>query len=115
MNNCWLSRRTFLGFALTLSSFSVSAETAKDASKKKAHVLLGVVDSVDRDGYALTVNHEAVPGWMNAMTMRYNVAADVVNRVQPGDKIKATVYDGDYNTLHEIQVVGFKNNESPRK
>jgi protein SCO1/2 len=115
MNNSWLSRRTFLGFALICSSFPAFAETPKDAAKKKAHVLFGVVDSVDRDGYALTVNHEAVPGWMNAMTMRYNVAADVVNRVQPGDKIKATVYDGDYNALHEVQVVGSKNNESPRK
>jgi Cu/Ag efflux protein CusF len=47
---------------------------------------------------------------MGAMTMSYAVDnADVINKVKVGDQITAKVYDGDFKTLHDVQVVPAKN------
>jgi Cu/Ag efflux protein CusF len=53
----------------------------------------------------LTVAGDKVEGWMEAMTMIY--ATDdptVVAKVKTGDRIAATVYDGDL-VLHGIRLV----------
>ena len=53
----------------------------------------------------LTVNHGKVEGNMDAMTMPYKVdKPDILKKVKVGDRITATVYDGDF-TLYDIQVV----------
>ena len=71
---------------------------------KKALTFHGKVESVSADG--LTVNGEKVEGWMDAMTMKYKVDdPKVLKTVKPGDKITATVYEGDMS-LHKVQVDG---------
>jgi Cu/Ag efflux protein CusF len=52
----------------------------------------------------LTLNHDKVEGWMDAMTMAYPVDK-TVGSVKVGDQISATVFDGDL-TLHDVKVVG---------
>jgi Cu/Ag efflux protein CusF len=40
------------------------------------------------------------------MSMVYKVDDPaIVKKVKPGDQIVATVYDGDYVTLHKVQVM----------
>jgi len=69
----------------------------------KSHTLEGKVEGVLTD--RLTVNHGKVPGYMDAMTMPYKVDnPDILKKVKVGDRISATVYDGDF-TLHDIHVV----------
>ena len=76
--------------------------TAQQA-KGKSHTLEGKVEGVQTD--RLTVNHGKVEGYMDAMTMPYKVdKPDILKKVKVGDRISATVYDGDY-TLYDVHVV----------
>jgi Cu/Ag efflux protein CusF len=84
-------------------------------AQKKAYTLRGKVEAVNAGTKSLTVNHEKVDGWMEAMTMAYAVdSEDVLKRVKVGDRITAKVYDGDY-TLHDVQVVGAKSEKPAKK
>ena len=77
---------------------------AQAPASKKALTFHGKVESVGADG--LTVNGEKVEGWMEAMTMKYKVDdPKVLKTVKPGDKITATVYEGDMS-LHKVHVDG---------
>jgi Cu/Ag efflux protein CusF len=75
-------------------------------SGKKEHRFRGKVEKVDAKAKVLTVNGENVEGWMSAMTMNYAVdKADVFDKVKVGDQITAKVYEGDFKTLYDVQVV----------
>ena len=66
----------------------------------------GKVEKVDATARTLTVNGENVEGWMGPMTMVY--AADkpeVFETIKTGDQITAKVYDGDFSTFHNVQIV----------
>src|SRR5262245_42592246 len=71
---------------------------------KKSYTFRGTVTQVNPSSKRLTVDGEKVEGWMEAMTMAYAVDRDdVFSRVKVGDRITATVYDGD-DTLHDARV-----------
>ena len=85
-------------------------------SGKKEYAFRGKVEKVDTKAKTLSVNGEDVPGWMMGMTMTYSVdKPDVINTVKAGDQITAKVYDGDFKTLYEVQVVPPKSNPAPPK
>jgi Cu/Ag efflux protein CusF len=72
---------------------------------KKSYAFRGKVEKVDEHAKLLTVANERIEGWMEAMTMSYEVDdAGVLKKVKPGDRIAATVYDGDYK-LYQVKVV----------
>jgi Cu/Ag efflux protein CusF len=74
-------------------------------SGRREHAFQGKVESVDVKARTLTVDGDKVEGWMTAMRMTYRVdQVDVLTRVKPGDRITATVYDGDFATLHGVRV-----------
>jgi Cu/Ag efflux protein CusF len=75
--------------------------TAQQA-KGKSHTLEGKVEAVQTD--KVIVNHGKVEGYMDAMVMSYKVdKPEILKRLKGGDKISATVYDGDF-TLYDIHV-----------
>ncbi len=89
-----------LGMALLIAA----ACFGQSAPAKKALTFHGKVEAVAADG--LTVDGENVEGWMGAMTMKYKVDdPKVLKTLKPGDRITATVYEGDYS-LHKVQVAG---------
>ena len=95
-----------IGVMLALSLSTVSAQQ----TGKKEHTFRGKVQKVDAKAKTLTVDGENVEGWMSAMTMRYPVdKEDVINKVKTGDQITAKVYDGDFKTLHDVQVIPANN------
>jgi len=53
----------------------------------QSHPLKGVVVEVIAEPPALLVDHEEIPGFMAAMTMRFTVDAATVTKVKPGDAI----------------------------
>lgn len=95
-------RRSLLAVAAAL----LLALVCFGQSGKKQYMFHGKVESVDKGAHSMRVDGEKVEGWMNAMTMDYKVDnPSVLSKVKPGDRIMATVYDGDY-TLHDVKVMG---------
>ena len=93
---------TFVGIVLVFSLVAVQAQQGA----KKEHVFRGKVEKVDAKANKVTVNGENVEGWMAAMTMNYGVdKTDVIGKLKVGDQITAKVYDGDFTTLHDVEVV----------
>ena len=92
--------------AKTEPAQSQPAPAAQAAPAKKEHVFRGKVMKVDQQAKTLTVDGENVEGWMSAMTMTYSAdKPDVYATIKDGDQITAKVYDGDFATLHDVQVV----------
>jgi Cu/Ag efflux protein CusF len=99
------TRKSILAAALAVVCLFATSAFAQDKAKGKAksYTFHGKVEAITEKG--LTVNGEKVEGWMEAMTMTYPVdKPDVLKKVQTGDRIMATVYDGDM-TLHNVEVM----------
>ena len=70
---------------------NVALAQAQDAPKKIFHGV-GEVTGVDADDGLLQLNHEAIPGLMDAMEMQYEVKpASLVQGVKRGDRVEFDV------------------------
>src|ERR1700691_3560454 len=77
-------------FALVML-FSLAALAGCQDSPKH-YTLRGHVLSKNQDTQQLTINHDAVPGFMPAMAMSYQVKdLQGLDQVEPGDQITADV------------------------
>ena len=95
--------KIYLGAAILAVTCLLGMTATAQQAKGKSHTLEGKVEGVQTD--RLTVNHGKVEGYMDAMTMPYKVdKPDILKQVKVGDRISATVYDGDF-TLYDVHVV----------
>ena len=70
-----------------------------------AHAFKGKIERIDAKARTLTVNSENVEGWMPAMTMVYTVDnPEIFATIAIGDTITARVFDGDFATLHRVEI-----------
>src|SRR5437867_3239067 len=103
-----MKRIAMVGALLCLVLSFGYAQQNKNAAPagKKEHIFKGKVEKIDLTNKTFTVNGQKVEGWMDAMTMNYVPdKEDVLKKVKVGDEITAKVYDGDFRTLHDVQVV----------
>jgi Cu/Ag efflux protein CusF len=88
---------------LVCSPVCTLAAHAQPAGRRE-YTFRGTVKSVNVSARTLVVDGENVEGWMAAMTMTYRVDnAEVLGRIKPGDRIVATVYDGNVTTLFNVR------------
>ena len=73
----------------------------------KQYKVRGVVVSTDAARGQVTVDSEAIPGFMDAMIMPYTLKQpEIITELHPGDTITATLLvSGDSNVLDEIDVI----------
>jgi len=92
------------------------ALTAAAQSGKKQYTFRGTIEKIDSKENKVSVNGENVAGWMPAMTMNYKVdKPEVLKSVKAGDQITATVYEGDFETLYNVQRVAPKGQQPSEK
>jgi protein SCO1 len=66
-----------------------------DDNAAKRYILTGRVVSIDKPTQSMNVDGDAIPGFMAAMTMPYQVKdASVLGKLSPGDQIKAEIVVG---------------------
>jgi protein SCO1/2 len=81
---------------------------AKDTSVKR-YILTGRVVSIDKPNQSINVEGDAIPGFMAAMTMPYQVKdASVLEKISPGDQIKAEIVVGKEGVSLENIVVSIR-------
>ena len=102
-----MKRIALLGAILCLFlSIAYAGQNKTPPAGKKEFVFKGKVEKVDLNAKSLTVNNQKVQGWMDSMTMNYSPdKEDVLKKLKAGDEITAKVYEGDFRTLYDIQVV----------
>jgi Cu/Ag efflux protein CusF len=78
----------------------------EQGAERTALSFTGSVEAVDTLAGTVTVRNDDVPGWMGPMSMSYRVDPPAPLRdLQPGDRVRATVYTGDFATLYGVEVV----------
>lgn len=100
---------------ICLALFLVAAAACRQSPKPSAESarrfpLKGVVREVDAGRSEVTVEHEAIPGYMQGMTMPFPVRDDpqVTRLLRPGDRIEATlVIEKERYWLEKILTRGF--------
>ncbi len=89
---------------IALTSFS---GCRRDMSNAKRYELKGKVLTVEKDKHLVTVSHEEIKDFMDAMTMPFTVRDEwVFDQVAPGDQITATlVVDGTESWLENVVII----------
>jgi Cu/Ag efflux protein CusF len=79
---------------------------SEQPAERAALPFTGAVEAVDTLAGTVTVRNDDVPGWMSPMSMSYRLDPPTPLRdLQPGDRVRATVYTGDFTTLYALEVV----------
>lgn len=109
--------RNSIPFPLAISFLLLLAFTAlscrRDTSNQKRYELKGKVLAVEKDKHLVTVSHEEIKDFMDAMTMPFTVRDEwVFDQAAPGDEITATlVVDGTESWLENVVII--KSNAEP--
>ena len=98
-------QRKMIAAVLALVCLTALQVFGQNNAKKKEYTLVGKVEAVNISAGKVTVNHGKVEGWMDAMTMAYPVdKPELLKNVKVGDRIKASVFDGDM-MLRNLKVI----------
>ena len=93
----------WIGFSvlalLAAGGCSRAAGSAAAAAAEKRYPLHGEILAVNAKARTLTVAHEAIPGFMPAMTMEYAAAAGDLAIARVGERIKAQLVE-DHGNYH---------------
>jgi protein SCO1/2 len=88
-------RKALLSLAV-LTAMAAGACRKEPSGAEKPYPFKGIVVSVNRDQGKVMVKHEAVPGYMDAMTMPFAVdEPKILEDLKPGDTIEAKLLVGE--------------------
>jgi len=100
-----MGRRWVLCLALLAWACGGGDGAPAEEPERAAYQFTGTVQAVDTAAGRVTVFNDEVPGWMAPMSMSYAATpADALTRLQVGNRVRATVYEGDFTTLHDLEV-----------
>jgi protein SCO1 len=108
---------TYICLALALSTACnktlPESEQQQVSAQAKRYHLKGKVVSIDKPGKMANIDSEAIPGFMDAMTMPYTVKPESeLNQLRPGDAIAADVIVQDEKAwLENVTVTASAGNE----
>ena len=92
--------------AMACGGDDADEQDTEPGAERTALPFTGAVEAVDTVAGTVTVRNDEVPGWMGPMSMSYRIdPPDPLRRLQPGDRVRATVYTGDFTTLYGVEVV----------
>jgi protein SCO1/2 len=101
--------RLLLGLALLLLLLAAAGTACRQQATTKTetgrrYAMKGKVVSVDKARHQVTLDHEEIPGYMEAMVMPYTLNDDqVLSGLAPGDQLQATLLvDGNSAQLINI-------------
>ena len=103
-------RRACLVLSLLVFPWACRQKETSAAQEARRFNLSGVVREVNSGRSEITVEHEAIPGYMQGMTMPFPVRDDprVIGLLRPGDRIQATlVVEKDRYWLEKVLTRGF--------
>ena len=112
------TKAVFLIITLFLAACGSKPNDATNASPNaKRYPFKGKVVKVDRTAKKATIDHDAVPGYMEAMTMDFPIHADWVwDDLKPGAEIRAElVVDNSSNDPYFLENIGIVANLDPNK
>src|SRR5436309_11720593 len=94
-------------YLLTLFALLALAACGHRAGNAQRYELKGTVISVDRRGETVTIAHQEIPGYMEAMAMPFKPKDHwVLDQAQPGNRIQATlVVDGLRSWLEDVVIM----------
>jgi protein SCO1/2 len=81
-------------FIFAFSSFVASMLIACSKEEEKRYELAGKVVAVDTRGHTVTVSHEKIEGYMDAMTMPFRLSQKdefYLDKMNAGDRVQATL------------------------
>jgi protein SCO1/2 len=97
--------------AIVLTGCKKAAQPASAAGQPKTFPVRGVIVATNVSTGEVTLNHEAIPGFMEAMTMPYKLKdPNILSELHPGDHIMASLLvdqdsDGSYHHPRLDQIV----------
>jgi protein SCO1 len=96
-----------LGFYFVILVFALFLIGCNKQADAKHYALHGKIMSVDKLGHQLIIDHDAIPGFMDAMTMPYPVSDNaMLDQVNAGDEIKADLkVQGESIAIDKLEVV----------
>jgi protein SCO1 len=96
------------GALAAVSGCRTAPPTPAAQNQPKQYHVRGVVVSTDATKGELTLDTEAIPGFMDAMTMPYTLKnPGIISELHPGDTVTATLFASDTSdVLDQIVIVG---------
>lgn len=91
MKICYLALLVAFLPAVLPGAEKTTVAAAEGGPAAKTHTLRGVVAKVMPESGQVRVKHEAIPGYMPAMTMAFHAAPADLARLLAGDTIAATL------------------------
>ncbi len=94
--------------AAALSMILAAGMGISCAGKPESHSTTGVIQEIQNGGKTLVIDHKDFPGFMEGMTMPFDLAAPVLSKgLKAGDRVRFTITrQGDAWPITAIEKIG---------